>query len=122
MRNNKPVVLVVDDDPAVRDSLKFSLELEGLTVHACSSGLSLLEHPHLRQAQCIVLDCKMPQMDGFEVLDRLEKSGVPVPVILITGPVTAAVRAKAAHPNVRGLLEKPLLDSALLDCIRDVIA
>jgi FixJ family two-component response regulator len=120
MRTDKPIILVVDDDPAVRDSLKFSLKLEGLSVYTCDSGRALLDHPHLRHAGCIVLDYKMPEMDGFEVLERMFERRIDVPIILITGPVTIRIRERAARAGVAHILEKPLLDTALIDRIRDI--
>ena len=82
------VILVVDDDPAVRDALKFSLELEDFKVHVCQNGGDLLAHPALRQSNCIVLDYKMPGMDGLDVLAKLSSRAISTPVIFITGPVT----------------------------------
>jgi FixJ family two-component response regulator len=116
----KPIILVVDDDPAVRDSLKFSLELEGLTVHTCHCGKALLGHPQLRKADCVVLDYKMPEMDGFEILEKMAEDRIEVPVILITGPVTIRIRERAARAGIAHILEKPLLDTALVDRIREI--
>lgn len=116
----KPIILVVDDDPAVRDALKFSLEVEGLTVHTCGSGMALLSHPDLEQASCIVLDYKIPEMDGFEVLEKLEERSIQVPVILITSPVPTQIRARARRAGVGHILEKPLLDNALIERIREI--
>ena len=120
MDTDKPVILVVDDDPAVRDSLKFSLELEGLTVHTCDGGMALLNHPNLEQAGCIVLDYKMPKMDGFEVMERLAERGVKIPVIFITSSVPTQIRARANRAGVAHILEKPLLDNTLVDRIREI--
>ena len=114
------MVLVVDDDPAVRDALKFSLELEGFRVHVCRSGEDLLTHPELGQSDCIVLDYKMPGMDGLEVLATLRSRAVTAPVILITGPVTETLRSRAMRAGARMVLEKPLLDGLLTDRIREV--
>ena len=116
------LILVVDDDLAVRESLKFSLELEGLTVQACASGAELLDHPALTRASCLVLDYKMPGRDGLEVLDRLASRGLPLPVIIVTGYAVAPLRRRAAAKGVRFLLEKPLSDSTLLDTIRGVLS
>ncbi len=116
------MVLVVDDDLAVRESLKFALELEGLTVRVCANGKELLEHPDLPEARCLILDCRMPVMDGFEVLDCLAARKVRLPVILITGDATGALRRRAAAAGVWHVLEKPLLDSALMENIRDVLS
>jgi two-component system response regulator FixJ len=116
------IVLVVDDDFDVRESLKFALELDGLKVHACGSGAELLAHPELDRARCLVLDYKMPRMDGFEVLKHLAARKVDLPVILIAGPVTDALRERADEAGVFSILEKPLLDNTLLKKIREVVA
>ena len=115
------LVLVVDDDLAVRESLKFALELEGLEVHVCASGADLLAHPHLMRTDCLVLDYHMPGMDGFAVLNALKARDSRVPVILITGNATAAVRRRAAIVGVRHVVEKPLLDSTLIESISDIL-
>lgn len=116
------LVLLVDDDEAVRTSLKFALELEGLVVRACASGLELLQHPDLPRAGCLILDYKMPDMDGLEVLDRLTARGPHPEVILITGCAIAPLRQRAAKAAVSYILEKPLSGSALLDSIHHVLA
>jgi len=115
------IILVLDDDQAVRESLKFFIELEGYAVHACAAGGDLLKHPDLTQARCLILDYKMPQMDGFEVLDRLPRQHVEVPVILITSDVSAAVRRQAQRRGVRQIVEKPFSDGALLDNIQSLL-
>jgi FixJ family two-component response regulator len=115
------LVLVVDDDLAVRESLKFALELEGLEVHACAGGADLLSHPQLMHADCLVLDYQMPGMDGFEVLKELKARDCRVPVILITGNATAAIRRRAMIAGVKHVVEKPLLDSALIESIADIL-
>jgi FixJ family two-component response regulator len=120
MHTVKPIILVVDDDPAVRDSLKFSLELEGLTVHTCGSGMALLDRADLEQAGCIVLDYKMPGMDGLAVIEKLEERLIQVPVILIISSVPTQIRKRASRAGVAHILEKPLLGSALIDRIREI--
>jgi two-component system, LuxR family, response regulator FixJ len=121
MPERQGIVLIVDDDLAVRESLKFALALEGLAVRACGSGEELLRHPDLAKARCLVVDYKMPVMDGFEVLARLDAGKFHPPVIMITGHVNATVRRRAAKTGIRHVLEKPLSDSALVDSIRDVL-
>jgi len=121
MAKRTDIVLVVDDDLAVRESLKFALELEGLTVSVCASGEELLSHPDLCQAGCLVLDYKMPRMDGFEVLGHLAARRMRVPVILITPNAGGNLRHRAKIAGVRHVLEKPLSDSALRDSISDVL-
>jgi FixJ family two-component response regulator len=115
--SDKVRVMVVDDDAAVRDSLKFALELEGLSVQTWPSGQALLESGVL-EADCLVLDCKMPEMDGFSVMAVLADRNISIPVILITAPVTGAMRRQAAQIGAFSLLEKPLDGGVLLESIR----
>src|ERR1041385_626520 len=115
-------VLVVDDDLAVRDSLKFSLETEGLAVETYASGRQMFASKSAAAADCLVLDYKMPEMDGFAVMEELAARKIALPVILITAPVTDAIRRRAQRAGVFNLLEKPLLDGTLAETIRQAIA
>jgi two-component system response regulator FixJ len=121
MTEGQHIVFVVDCDLAVRESLKFALELEGLVVRLCRSGAELLQHPDLRQAGCLVMECTMPLMDGFEVLDILAIRGAKLPVVLLTSYATDAFRRGAAASGVKFILEKPLLNGSLVETIRDVL-
>ena len=121
MNSGPDIVLVVDDDLAVRESLKFALELEGLVVHACGSGMELLRHPDLSRARCLVLDYRMPVIDGLEVMEHLRALQVALPVILITSAATDALRERASKAGVCHVVEKPLSDSALLENIHDLL-
>lgn len=114
----RKLVLVVDDDRAVRESLKFSLELEGLVVETYASGALLLEKGDPGAAGCLVLDCRMPELDGFGVIAELAARHITVPVVLITAPVTDSVRRRAREAGAFGLLEKPLLGDELLETVR----
>jgi FixJ family two-component response regulator len=121
MTEGQHLVLVVDDDLAVRESLKFALGLEGLEVQACHGGPDLLMHPRLFRADCLILDHHMSAMGGFALLARLKALDCHVPVILITDHATVALRRRAAMAGVRHIVEKPLLDSALIDSIQDIL-
>jgi two-component system, LuxR family, response regulator FixJ len=114
-------VLVVDDDLAVRNSLKFALEMEGLTVRAYGSGAELLADPDLPSCGCLVVDYDMPGMNGIELVARLEERHVHCPVILITAGPAYDLTECATHPDIREVLEKPLEGDALLERIRDLL-
>ena len=114
------VILVADDDRAVRDALKFALELDDFRVYACGDGEELLTHPALEQCDCIVLDYKMPGMSGLDVLTKLAGRAVAAPVIFISGPVSEALRQRALNAGARLVLEKPLLDGILTERIREL--
>jgi FixJ family two-component response regulator len=122
MSKKKTMIMVVDDDPAVLDSLKFSLGLEGFAVETCRSGEELLKHRALQDSDCIVLDYKMPDMDGLEVLEKLSAAHVAAPVIFITGPVTKGLWQRAMQKGARLVMEKPLLDKSLIERIHELTA
>lgn len=111
-------VIVVDDDDAVRRSLKFALELEGFDVRVYAGGADLLADGALPASGCLVVDQRMPDMTGLELFARLRERHVILPCILITAPVTAEIRAAAALQGLAQVLEKPLDDESLLASIR----
>jgi FixJ family two-component response regulator len=116
-RARSPVVIVVDDDAAVRNALKFSLELEGYAVRTYSDGLQLLNAPQLPPGACLVMDYKLPGLDGLEAIARVRERYAGLPAILITTHPSAKVVRRAREANVP-IVEKPLLEDALLKEIR----
>jgi two-component system, LuxR family, response regulator FixJ len=115
------LVLVIDDDPGVRNSLKFSLEVEGFTVREYSSANELLSESEILDAGCLVIDYYLPEMNGLEMLNRLRDRRVAAPAILITSHPSASVRQRAAEAGVT-IVEKPLLGNALVEGIRNAFA
>jgi FixJ family two-component response regulator len=118
MLSKLPLVCVVDDDAAVRNALKFALEVEGLDVRVFDGAASLLNDPAALPCDCLVVDYRMPGMDGLELIGVLRSRGFDATVILITGRANKELRARAEKLGVHCLLEKPLPDDALLDSIR----
>jgi two-component system, LuxR family, response regulator FixJ len=116
----RPVVLVVDENEAVRNSLKTSLEVEGFAVRGCTDGADLLNTGELPGTDCLVVDYNLTDLTGLEVLDELRDRDVSVPAILITSCPNQALRDRAAAAGAR-LVEKPLLGAALAANIRDVL-
>lgn len=114
-------VLVVDDDAAVRSALKFALEAEGLEVRVYDGAAALLAEATLPPHGCLVVDYRMPVMDGLELIDTLRARQIDLPVILITGRAGKDLHLRAARSGVHRLLEKPLSGSALLDGVRAVL-
>ncbi|WP_114947701.1 response regulator transcription factor [Microvirga calopogonii] len=115
-------VIVVDDDEAVRNSLKFALELEGLTVRLFKDGPDLLSSGDLPQNGCFVIDYNMPGMTGIELVNRLRLRRGDCRAILIASQVSDDLHDRAARSGFRIVLEKPLHDSELLDSIHAALA
>lgn len=121
LANPCPVLLVVDDDPAVRNSLKFSLEIEGFAVRLFADAQTLLNTPTLPPSACLVIDYYLPDMSGLELLSALRSRGVTLPAFLITGHPSVAVRQRAADAGVT-IVDKPLLGNGLLETIYGALA
>jgi two-component system, LuxR family, response regulator FixJ len=117
MKLTQPMVLIIDDDPAVRNSLKFALEVEGFAVRAYATGAELLDDAPALDNGCLVVDYKLPEMNGLDLLSELRRRNVDLPAILITTHPNAAVRNRAALAGVP-LIEKPLLNDTLFQGIR----
>jgi FixJ family two-component response regulator len=117
----KQVILIVDDDEAVREALRSLMESEGFAVHAFSNGQDLLDEASLPAIGCLVVDYNMPAMNGLELIGALRGRGVSIPAILITGDPTKYVRNQAAAIAVL-VVEKTRLGSYLLDCVREALA
>lgn len=115
-------VLVVDDDAAVRHSLKFALELEGFGVRLYEDAAAMLADTDLPTTGCLVIDHYMPAMSGIDLIQRLRQRRVGLPAILITGKATDALRRSATRAGVRTILEKPLEDGSLVESIRGALA
>ena len=116
---SKFVVIVLDDDLAVRNALKFSLEIEGFTVRSYATGAELLDAGSVEPCGCLVVDQHMPGMSGLDLIDLLRSRHFSAPAILITSDPSPFVRERASKASVP-IIEKPLLGNALLREIRDV--
>jgi FixJ family two-component response regulator len=117
----KPTVYVVDDDAAVLGSLRFLLETDGFAVRTFKNGTALLNAAEMPGADCYVIDYKMPDINGIDLVGRLRKANDNTPVVLITGYPDENISARAAAAGVKEVILKPLLDENLLKGIRGAI-
>lgn len=118
----EPVVHVIDDDEAMRDSLSFLLDTAGLPARAYESAVNFLDIAQSLTSGCIVTDVRMPEMTGLDLVQRLKERGVTLPVVVITGHGDVPLAVQAMKAGVADFLEKPFDDEALLSAIRSAMA
>ena len=114
-------VYIVDDDEAVRDSLRSVLESQLYEVADFPSGAVFLQEYVGRSPACIILDVNLPEIDGIEVLNRLRYRGDSTPVIVISGRPDARMRERAAEAGAAAFLEKPFAGTELLLVVEQAV-
>jgi RNA polymerase sigma factor (sigma-70 family) len=114
-------VFVVDDDPGLLSSLKWLIESDRLPVETFSSAAAFLESYDPQQAGCLVLDLRMPEMNGLDLQVELVSRGVRMPVIMITAHADVPKTVQSFKNGVFDFLEKPFDDGVLLQRIRQAI-
>lgn len=115
-------ICVIDDDEWVADSLKLLLETFGYDVQSYNSGADLIADDRRHAAACLIIDQHMPGMNGLDLVDRLQKEGVRVPAILISGRLDTNTKERAARLGITSVLEKPFAADRLVDLIRTVLS
>jgi two-component system response regulator FixJ len=115
------VVFVVDDDAAVRDSLRTLLEIHGMHVEDFVSTADFADHYRPRPRECLVLDQHLPVVSGLDFLSSGRGAQLKLPVILITGRGDDAIRTRAQQLGV-AYLDKPVNDTELLAAIEEAVA
>jgi FixJ family two-component response regulator len=116
------LIAVVDDDPSVCTALGRLLRSAGYSSEGFAGGAVFLTSLQSRRPDCIVLDLEMPDVTGFNVLERLANSETRIPVVILTGCDTPEARRRAKAAGVVAFLCKPVDYQALLDAIAAGIA
>ena len=111
-------VHVVDDDASVRDALRVLLETEGYAVRVFPDGEAFLQDAPLLPVGCVVMDVRMPGLDGVEVQEQLRRARPDLAVVLITGDGDVPLAVKALKRGAVDFLEKPFEPDALLASVR----
>jgi len=119
---SEPVVHIVDDDPAMRESVAFLLNTEDLATRVYDGAHALLARVAELEPGCVVTDIRMPEMNGLELVGELKKRGVMHPVIVLTGHADVSLAVEAMKAGVLDFLEKPFLDETLLNAVRAALA
>lgn len=119
---DEPVVHVIDDDEAARQSLAFLLDCAGLAVRSYESAAEFLKAVPTMEHGCIITDVRMPGMSGVELIGRLKALAVADPVIVITGHADVPLAIQAMKAGVADFLEKPFSDDAILGAVRSALS
>ena len=120
MVDEKPTVFLVDDDDAVRDAVSMLLESAGLQARCFDSAQRFLDEYDATPG-CLVLDVAMPGMTGLELQEKLNKSGIRIPIIFITGHGDVPMSVRAIKQGAVDFVEKPADDGELLQKIEQAI-
>lgn len=122
MAESTPTVYVVDDDEAVRESLQLLLESVGQPSCSFASAQEFLEAFGPDLAGCIVLDIRMPGMNGLELQSRLNERGSMLPIIFVTGHGDVPMAVEAMQRGATDFVQKPYREQVLLDKINKALA
>lgn len=119
---DRKLVYVVDDDEAIRRSASFMLKTSGYAVETWADGVAFLKEVRRLSDGCILLDVRMPEMDGLEVQQALLDRGITMPVIVLTGHADVLVAVRAMKAGAVDFLEKPFEKALLLAAIETAFA
>jgi len=112
---------IVDDDPAVRDSLATLLSRHGFATRSFASGRSFLEATERGAAGCIIIDLKMPGMSGLVLLQEMRARRIDLPAVFVTGHGDVAAAVEAMKAGAVDFLEKPFSNDAMLEAIASAL-
>ena len=118
----KSTVFVVDDDQAMRNSLKWLIESVGVRVESFASADDFLAGYQPGRSGCLVLDVRMPGMSGLDLQEYLVEHNIQIPAVIITGHGDVPMAVRAMKSGAIDFIEKPFNDEVLLDAIRRAIA
>ena len=114
---DRRMIHIVDDEEAIRRSASFMLKTSGFNVQTWSSGVAFLKEVRAVEEGCILLDVRMPGMDGLEVQQALAADGIGMPVIVLTGHGDIGTAVRAMKAGAVDFLEKPFEKAKLIDAI-----
>jgi two-component system, LuxR family, response regulator FixJ len=120
--SSRPTVFVVDDDQAMRNSLKWLIESVSMQVETFESANAFIQSYYPGRSGCLLLDVRMPGMSGLELQEYLLVNQIAIPVIIITGHGDVPMAVRAMKAGAVDFIEKPFNDELLLESIRQAMA
>lgn len=121
MTGKRALVLVADDEASIRETIRMVLDFEGYRVEEAGDGLEVLQLVRDRQPDTLILDIRMPRLDGLEALKSLRERGYTLPVIMISGHADVQTAVEATRRGAFDFLEKPLERERLLLVVRNAV-
>jgi len=118
---SEPLVSIVDDDVSVRRSTRRLLLSSGLRAEAFASAEDFLQSPCVAETACLLLDVRMPGMDGLELQRRLAETGRLIPIVFLSAQASEEEERRALRAGAANFLRKPVCKEALLRAIRAVL-
>jgi two-component system response regulator FixJ len=115
--NQHRVIHIVDDEDAIRRSASFMLKTSGFAVQTWPSGVAFLKAARHAETGCVLLDVRMPEMDGLQVQQAMNERGIAMPVIILTGHGDVSIAVRAMKAGAVEFIEKPFEKAALLAAI-----
>lgn len=119
---SEPIVYIVDDDEAVRDSIATLVSLHGYSCRTFASAADYLDHADLSVPACVVLDVKMPGLSGLDLQQEMRQRDVRQGILFVTGHGAVDLAVRAMKAGAADFLEKPFDQERLIDGIRNVFA
>ena len=116
------VVHIIDDDPAVRDSVQGLVTAEGYTARTYVSAQDFLESIDTIEIGCVVTDVRMPGLSGIDLLSKVSERGLPLPVIVITAHADVPLAVDAMKQGAADLIQKPFRAEVLMSSIKQALA
>jgi len=117
MKNVKPFVYVVDDEPSICKLLEYILKKRGFNVETFTCANSFLSFKDIRHPSCLVLDIYLPDINGISLYKRIQKKNITVPVVFITGQGDIPMAVKAIKSGAVDFLAKPLNQQAVINAV-----
>lgn len=118
---SSPLIVIVDDDDALRDSLDNLLRSVGFRVHGFASAEAFMQAPHAPETACLLLDVRLPGLNGLELQRQLGAANWRIPIIFVTAYADDDVRARALAAGAVAFLSKPCHEEDLLAAIETAL-
>jgi len=121
LRESRPVVAIVDDDPSVREGLRSLIRSAGWSVETFASAQEFLARPRAKAPSCLILDLQLPDLSGLDLQKRMAATNLEIPIVFLTGHGDIPASVQAMKAGAIEFLTKPVNEEDLLRAIQEAI-